>query len=216
MTPHLAATAALGAALAAALVVPGRLLLLRLHRPVGLPPGSVLPAAAVLGAAVGAAAGEGGAATVLGLLVGWCVLLAAADLAARRLPDVLTLPGAAGVLVAAAGAGRGGAAVLGGLALAAPHLGAHLLAPRSLGAGDVKLALGLGAASGACGSEAWVLAAVAAPVLTGLLAVVLVVRGRCGGARGGGARGRGVRGTVVPHGPAMCLATCLAVVGAVG
>ncbi|WP_460867013.1 prepilin peptidase, partial [Rhodococcus aerolatus] len=103
----------------------------------------------------------------------------------------------------AAGAGRGWPALLGALALAGPHLLVHLVHPRGLGAGDAKLALGLGAAAGACGPDAWLLAALGAPLLTGLAAAVLL-----------GLRGR-ARCTELPHGPSMCAATCLAVVAAV-
>ncbi|EUA90688.1 putative membrane protein [Mycobacterium ulcerans str. Harvey] len=71
----------------------------------------------------------------------------------------------------------------------------HLLAPAALGAGDVKLAIGLGALAGSLGVEVWFLAALAAPLMTALWAV--------------GARLR--TGTLaVPHGPSMCLATAVA------
>ena len=61
-----------------------------------------------------------------------------------------------------------------------------------MGAGDVKLALGLGGLAGAFGMAVWAVAAVGAPLLTagwGLLS----------------------RRRVLPHGPAMCAATAVVV-----
>ena len=124
----------------------------------------------------------------------WLAALTIYDVRQRRLPNALTLPGALAVLVLAAVVGRGGEALLGALALTTPYLAAHLRAPAAMGAGDVKLALGLGALTGAVGVDAWVLAALGAPVLTVLWGIVVV----------------GPRGTV-PHGPSMCVATIAAV-----
>ncbi len=61
----------------------------------------------------------------------------------RRLPNLLTLPGFAVILVIAGLDGRGAAAALGAAVLAAVYLAGFLLG--GFGAGDVKLALGLGA-----------------------------------------------------------------------
>lgn len=72
----------------------------------------------------------------------------------------------------------------------------HLVTPAAMGAGDVKLAVGLGALTGYFGVEVWVLAALAAPLLTALCAVVAALRRS---------------GPTLPHGPAMCLATAAAV-----
>ncbi|WP_282786314.1 prepilin peptidase, partial [Nocardia sp. CC201C] len=83
---------------------------------------------------------------LLGLLT-WCAALGAADLRRRRLPNLLTLPGAAVVLGYAWLDGRWAVALVGALLLAVPYLLIHLTMPSALGAGDVKLALGLG---GAC------------------------------------------------------------------
>jgi leader peptidase (prepilin peptidase)/N-methyltransferase len=116
------------------------------------------------------------------------------DVRQRRLPNALTLPGAVVVLVAAALAGRGFAALLGALVLAVLYLVVHLIAPAAMGAGDVKLALGVGALTGAFGVDVWVLAAVAAPLLTATWGIVALRE----------------RGTV-PHGPSMCAATVAAV-----
>ncbi|MFJ4983977.1 prepilin peptidase [Streptomyces sp. NPDC088732] len=81
------------------------------------------------------------------LLVPLAVLLARVDLAVLRLPDVLTLPAAAGtaVLLGAAWlvpghAGSWPRALLGGLALGLLHLVLHLVNPGGMGFGDVKLA----------------------------------------------------------------------------
>jgi leader peptidase (prepilin peptidase)/N-methyltransferase len=123
----------------------------------------------------------------------WLVALTVCDMRCGRLPNVLTLPPAVVIVVAAGVAGQGAAAVAGGLALAGAYLVVHLAAPSGLGAGDVKLALGLGAWTGWCGAEAWLLAALGAPL--GTVAAALLCRRRA-----------------VPHGPAMCAATALAVI----
>ena len=124
----------------------------------------------------------------------WAVALSAIDIRHRRLPNPLTLAGAVVLPGVAAVVGRGLPALAGALALAALYLLVHLVAPTAMGAGDVKLALGLGALTGAFGADVWACAAVAAPLLTALLGL---------------ARGRG---GPLPHGPSMCLAS-LAVVG---
>ena len=136
-------------------------------------------------------------------VLAWAVALSVVDLRERRLPNVLTLSGAAVITAGAAVAGRGAAALLGGLALAALYLVVHLAAPSGLGAGYVKLALALGALTGALGVGAWTLAALGAPLLTALAGVAAVVRGR------GSALPYG-RGAAVPHGPAMCAASLAA------
>ena len=127
-------------------------------------------------------------------VLAWAAALSAIDIRHRRLPNPLTLGGAVVLPGVAAIVGRGLPALLGALALAALYLLVHLMAPAAMGAGDVKLALGLGALTGAFGTDVWALAALAAPLLTAL----------AGLARG--------RGGPLPHGPAMCLAS-LAVVG---
>jgi leader peptidase (prepilin peptidase)/N-methyltransferase len=70
-----------------------------------------------------------------------------------------------------------------------------LVSPTAMGAGDAKLAIGLGALTGTFGSDVWLLAACGAPVLTAGLAVVSVLR-------------RSEQ--TVPHGPSMCLAAVTA------
>jgi leader peptidase (prepilin peptidase)/N-methyltransferase len=122
------------------------------------------------------------------VLMGWLVVLSVFDIRQRRLPNALTLPGFVVILLAAHQDGRLAAALVGAAALAGVYLVGFLLG--GMGAGDVKLALGLGAVTGAGGVEAWVVAALGAPVLTVLLGLV-------------------ARRRVVPHGPSMCLATAL-------
>ena len=133
--------------------------------------------------------------TVFGIVVLWALALTVFDIRHRRLPNALTLPGAAVVLGGAAVGGRGWPALVGALSLAAVYLAVHLVVPGGLGAGDVKLALGVGGLTGACGLDAWLLAALGAPMLTALLAVAVAVRDRT---------------ATVPHGPSMCVASLAA------
>lgn len=126
----------------------------------------------------------------------WLVVLSAYDIRHRRLPNALTLPGAAAIITAAGFGGCGPAATLGAAALAGLYLVSHLMSPAGMGAGDVKLALGLGALTGCFGAGAWFLAAFGAPVLTLLCGV--------------GARLLRRRGPL-PHGPSMCVASVVAV-----
>ena len=133
--------------------------------------------------------------TAAAVVLGWALALSVIDLRERRLPNVLTLTGAAVIPVGATVAGRGAAALLGGLSLGVVYLVVHLAAPSGLGAGDVKLALGLGALTGALGVGVWTLAALGAPLLTALVGAVSAVRGS---------------GGAVAHGPAMCAASLAA------
>lgn len=127
-----------------------------------------------------------------GVAAVWLAALCGYDLVQRRLPNWLTLPGAAVVLTVAAGTGHGWPALVGAVALAWLYLLVHLGAPTGMGAGDVKLALGLGALTGSFGVAAWFLAALAAPL-------------------GTAAWGLASRTRTLPHGPAMCLASAAAV-----
>lgn len=122
------------------------------------------------------------------MVAAWLIALSCYDIRQRRLPNRLTLPGAAVILIGAALAGRGVAALLGGLTLAAVYLAVHLLAPTAMGGGDVKLAVGVGGLSGCFGVQAWFLAALGAPLLTAAVGLLWRLR-------------------AVPHGPSMCLAT---------
>jgi leader peptidase (prepilin peptidase)/N-methyltransferase len=121
----------------------------------------------------------------------WLAVLSCYDIRQRRLPNALTLPGAGLILVGATVAGRGLPALAGAAVLAGVYLLVHLTAPAAMGAGDVKLAIGLGGLAGCLGAAVWVLAALAAPLFTAVLGVA--------------ARLRGVHS--VPHGPSMCVAT---------
>ncbi|BBY53848.1 A24 family peptidase [Mycolicibacillus koreensis] len=145
---------------------------------------------------MGAGAGHPVAPLVVSLAtVAWLTVLCGHDLRHRRLPNTLTLPGAAALLAAATVAGHGAAALAGALTLAGIYLAVHLVAPAALGAGDVKLALGVGAWTGWFGAPVWALAALGAPLLT---AVVALVAG-CRGAH------------AIPHGPSLGLAGAAAV-----
>jgi leader peptidase (prepilin peptidase) / N-methyltransferase len=129
-------------------------------------------------------------------VLAWFSTLSVYDIRQRRLPNWLTLPGGVIVLAIAVLCGRGMAAVAGGAALTLLYLVIHLVAPSGMGAGDVKLAIGVGALTGAFGFDAWVLAALAAPVLTAVWALAVAYHGRA---------------ATVPHGPAMCVAAVAAV-----
>ena len=130
-------------------------------------------------------------------VLAWLAVLSLYDIRDRRLPNWLTIPGAVVILVAAAAAERGEPAVIGAAALFIVYLVVHLLVPAAMGAGDVKLAIGVGALTGAFGIDAWALAAVGAPLLTAVGAIVAVVRRSA---------------STVPHGPSMCLAAAAACV----
>lgn len=132
---------------------------------------------------------------VAGVAVAWLAVLSGYDIRQHRLPNWLTLPAAVVVPAVAVGVGRGTAALVGAAALTAVYLAVHLIAPAGLGAGDVKLAAGLGALTGAFGVDVWLLAALCAPLLTSLWGVIAAL-----------AR----RGPTVPHGPSMCLASAVA------
>jgi leader peptidase (prepilin peptidase)/N-methyltransferase len=125
----------------------------------------------------------------------WMVALTCYDVRQRRLPNRLTLPGFAVIILVAAGSGHGPAAALGAALLAVVYLLVHAAAPTAMGAGDVKLALGLGALTGCFGGDVWLLAAIGAPLLTAVIGVVARL---------------GWSATSVPHGPSMCVASAAA------
>lgn len=133
------------------------------------------------------------------LVLVWLAALSCYDIRERRLPNALTLTGAGAILAVATLAGRGSSALAGAAALTAIYLVVHGVAPGGMGAGDVKLAIGLGALTGCCGVGAWFLAAVTAPLLTALVGMIARLRGAYGMA------------TAVPHGPSMCLASAVAI-----
>ena len=125
----------------------------------------------------------------------WLVALSWYDLRERRLPNRLTVPGAFAVLVGAAAMGHGAPATAGAATLFGIYLVLHLIAPVAMGAGDVKLAVGIGALTGAFGVDVWALAAVAAPLMTAVWGIV--------------ARLTSAERTV-PHGPSMCATAAVA------
>ena len=125
----------------------------------------------------------------------WMAALAGYDVRCRRLPNCLTLPGFAVIMLVATCTGHGVAAILGATALGVAYVSVHLVSPTAMGAGDVKLALGLGALTGCFGADVWFLAALGAPLLTAATALVAVLRRS---------------GPSVPHGPSMCLVSIAA------
>jgi leader peptidase (prepilin peptidase)/N-methyltransferase len=124
------------------------------------------------------------------------VLLAVVDLRVKRLPDPLTLPfaGAALALLGPAAllpehAGQWTTALLGALALGAGYFALFLINPAGMGFGDVKLALGAGAALGWYGWPTVMLGTFAGFLLGALYGGALVVARRAG------------RKTAIPFGP---------------
>jgi leader peptidase (prepilin peptidase) / N-methyltransferase len=136
-----------------------------------------------------------GAGVAGALVSAWLVVLCMYDIRERRLPNWLTMPGALAILAMAAAVGRGHPALLGAIGLAGLYLVVHLISPAAMGAGDVKLAAGVGGLTGAFGLDVWALGAVTAPLLTAIWACVWVARSS---------------ENAVPHGPSMCLATVAA------
>lgn len=132
--------------------------------------------------------------------IAWAVALSIYDIRERRLPNWLTMPGAVVILAVAAIHGCGVSALLGALALFAIYVVVHLVSPVAMGAGDVKLAVGIGALTGSLGSDVWLLAALGAPLLTAAWAIIAVLRRSA---------------HTVPHGPSMCLAAATATAVAV-
>jgi len=125
----------------------------------------------------------------------WFAGLSWYDIRERRLPNWLTVPGAVVILVCATSMGLGSPALVGAVALFAIYLALHVIAPAGMGAGDVKLAIGIGALTGAFGIDVWFLAAIGAPLLTaGWAVIVRVVSAE----------------KTVPHGPSMCMAAAAA------
>ncbi|MFQ6229403.1 prepilin peptidase [Nocardia sp. NPDC002869] len=143
----------------------------------------------------------------------WCAALSISDIRSRRLPNLLTVPGAVIVLGYAALTGHFPTAARGAALLATPYLLIHLTRPAALGAGDVKLAVGLGAAAGLGGGPVWVWSAVAAPVCTAIAGVGALLGSRVGRRIYGGPAPRAPApegpGPTIPHGPSMCAATLL-------
>jgi leader peptidase (prepilin peptidase)/N-methyltransferase len=146
------------------------------------------------------------------------VLLAATDLECRRLPNALTLPAypvMAALLCVTAWYGPGTAlgvrAVGGALLFGGAHAVVHLVSPRSLGAGDVKLAGVLGAVLAAVSWSALALGALLAALCTaGYAAVRALPRRRLGHpVRQPSERGLAALDPTLPHGPGLLAAAWL-------
>jgi leader peptidase (prepilin peptidase)/N-methyltransferase len=170
---------------------------------------------------------------LLGL--GWLAVAAGTvDVLHGRLPDALTLPALPAALLLAVPLGGAAVlrAVLGAGVLAGGYLAVRVLAPAALGAGDVKLAAGLGAGLGALSLTAVPVGALLASLLTvgvalGRAVLMWTVQVRAGlsstvwgrtvsvraGPPGTRATGGGWAGGV-PHGPAMLAAGWLVVAAA--
>jgi leader peptidase (prepilin peptidase) / N-methyltransferase len=202
--PLVLAVALLAGALGAAAGAGARVLLGRMRRGARVGPPSCEIAVAVAWAAVGAgwAGGAVPGAWVPALAgLGWFgVATAVVDLRHHRIPDALTLPALPLALASALplGARAVGWAAVGALVAAGGHAAVHLLVPRAMGAGDVKLAGPLGAVLGAAG---WPAALLALPLAAALAALLTAVVG-VGGLVSGVLR----RGSAVPHGPSMVVA----------
>lgn len=157
--------------------------------------------AAVCGACTFAGAVAIGSAVAVAVVVALGTLAAAVDLRVGRIPNrLVALAGAAAIAGTAAEAlasdpGRALAGPwLGSAAFAGPLLLAHLVSPRSIGFGDVKLAAVSGAALGLVDAR---LGLVALCVATGATAAVGLVRRRA----------------QLPLGPGLVAGTALALVG---
>jgi leader peptidase (prepilin peptidase)/N-methyltransferase len=140
------------------------------------------------------------------LLAVCAIPLAFIDLAARRLPDVLTGPACAVtvlfLLLAAGPAGdwsRLGCALLGGATFAGFCLLLFLISPRGIGPGDIKLATSLGTALAWFG---W--ATVLGGVLAGFLLAALYSTGLL-------IWGRAARGQQIAFGPFMITGALLVI-----
>ncbi|MGW3950107.1 prepilin peptidase [Streptomyces sp. NPDC004752] len=162
--------------------------------------GPRMPTLAVVTALVcGALAAATGTRPELGvwlLLAPVGVLLAVVDFRVRRLPDPLTLPLAAaalGLLALAAlvpeHAGHWPTALYGALALGGGYFVLFLINPGGMGFGDVKLALGAGAALGWYGWPTLMLGTFAGFLFGAVYAGALVVARRAG------------RKSAIPFGP---------------
>ncbi|MET7899988.1 prepilin peptidase [Streptomyces sp. NPDC005336] len=182
------------------------------ERAYGAGPAPAMALTALVCAGLAAAVGARPELAVWLLLAPLGVLLAAVDLAVNRLPDVLTLPmaaGAATLLGAAAllphSAGSWTRALLGGAVLGGGYLVLFLISPSGMGFGDVKLALTLGVALGWYGWDVLFVGAFAGLLLGSCYAVALVLTRRAG------------RKTAMAFGPFMILGACAGLVlGALG
>ena len=138
------------------------------------------------------------------------VPLVLVDLRERRLPDPLTLGGAACVLalLAARGAltgdlGPSAHGLLGAVAMAGVLLVFHLASPHGMGFGDVKLGLLLGLVVGARSLDLVLVALLLAGLLGALGGLAMIVRHRR-------------RDVTLPFGPYLAAGAALALVLAAG
>ncbi|MFE9027587.1 prepilin peptidase [Streptomyces iakyrus] len=153
-------------------------------------------ATAVVCAVLAAATGTRPELGVWLLLAPAGVLLTVVDFRVRRLPDPLTLPFAAAALVLLGltalvpeHAGHWTTALLGSLALGGGYFVLFLVNPAGMGFGDVKLALGAGAALGWYGWPTVMLGTFAGFLLGALYGAALVITRRA------------TRKTAIPFGP---------------
>ena len=137
---------------------------------------------------------------MVALAVSIAALAATVDARSGRIPDAIVatavLPTFV-VVAAAAGSGTGrqavGAALLGALAFAAPLFISHMVSPRAIGFGDVKLAAALGAALGLVAPGLGLVALCIAAAATATFGVV-------------------TRRTSLPFGPGLVLGAIVALV----
>ncbi|MFE3378124.1 prepilin peptidase [Streptomyces anulatus] len=167
--------------------------------PVAYAPGVLAPVVTVV-ACVALAAATGARPELIGwlALTPVAVLLAVVDRRVHRLPDPLTLPLAAAVVLLLGGAallpGHAGSwtsGLLGGLALGGFYFLLFLINPNGMGFGDVKLALALGVALGWYGWTVLFLGGFAGFLFGALYGLALVLLRRAG------------RRTGIPFGPFM-------------
>ncbi|MFH8349213.1 prepilin peptidase [Streptomyces sp. NPDC018045] len=141
------------------------------------------------------------------------VLLAVVDWRVRRLPDVLTLPLAAGAalllglaVLSGRAAGAWSGALLGGLTLGGFYFVLYLVNPAGMGLGDVKLAIGLGVTLGWYGWAILITGAFAGLLLGALYGCGLLLTR----ARGSERRNDGPK-QAMPYGPFMITGALLGV-----
>ncbi|MFD6475412.1 prepilin peptidase [Streptomyces anulatus] len=167
--------------------------------PVAYAPGVLAPVVTVA-ACVALAAATGARPELIGwlALTPVAVLLAVVDRRVHRLPDPLTLPLAAAVVLLLGGAallpGHAGSwtsGLLGGLALGGFYFLLFLINPNGMGFGDVKLALALGVALGWYGWTVLFVGGFAGFLFGALYGLALVLLRRAG------------RRTGIPFGPFM-------------
>lgn len=122
----------------------------------------------------------------------WCAVLAVIDIKHRRLPDVLTLPGA--LLINLWALATHPQWMLGGLFWAGIYFLTAVLVG-GIGGGDIKFALGLGTAVAVLGMQALMVAIVGSSLISVLLGGIFAVA-------------KGVKmPKFIPHGPSMVIAS---------